>query len=117
MANGRRETYLENHWQRHVRIFLRDQSEQAVSHLESQTRERPGNPFSACQKCRRGVSNPTQSQPKKYPVLKYHRVENFVPGKMDKMGIGYEKLREINPLIIYASVSGQFSIIMNPYSP
>ena len=49
-------------------------------------------------------------------VLNYHRVENFVPGKMDEMGIGYEKLREINPSIIYASVSGQSSIIVKAYA-
>ncbi|KAJ5253117.1 hypothetical protein N7489_003527 [Penicillium chrysogenum] len=41
-------------------------------------------------------------------------VENFVPGKMDEMGIGYEKLREINPSIIYASVSGYGA--SGPYS-
>ncbi|KAJ5599041.1 hypothetical protein N7450_000108 [Penicillium hetheringtonii] len=33
-------------------------------------------------------------------------VDNFIPGKMDEMGIGYEKLRSINPSIIHASVSG-----------
>ncbi|KAJ6011721.1 hypothetical protein N7522_002076 [Penicillium canescens] len=33
-------------------------------------------------------------------------VDNFVPGKMDSMGIGYERLRQINPSIIHASVSG-----------
>ncbi|KAJ5729529.1 uncharacterized protein N7483_004037 [Penicillium malachiteum] len=33
-------------------------------------------------------------------------VDNFVPGKMDELGIGYESLRKFNPLIIHASVSG-----------
>lgn len=33
-------------------------------------------------------------------------VENFRPGTMDKMGLGYETLREHNPGIIYAAVSG-----------
>ncbi|KAJ5112760.1 hypothetical protein N7532_000805 [Penicillium argentinense] len=33
-------------------------------------------------------------------------VDNFVPGKMDDLGIGYKKLREINPAIIHASISG-----------
>lgn len=33
-------------------------------------------------------------------------VENLRPGAMEKMGIGYQQLREINPRLIYAAVSG-----------
>ena len=33
-------------------------------------------------------------------------VENFKPGVMDKLGYSYEKLKEINPGIIYCSISG-----------
>ncbi|WP_269411515.1 CaiB/BaiF CoA transferase family protein [Lentibacillus daqui] len=33
-------------------------------------------------------------------------VENFRPGTMDKLGIGYEELKKINPRIILASISG-----------
>jgi len=33
-------------------------------------------------------------------------VENFRPGFMDKNGLGYSVLREINPRIIYAAISG-----------
>lgn len=32
--------------------------------------------------------------------------ENFKPGTMEKLGIGYEVLKEINPKIIFASTSG-----------
>lgn len=33
-------------------------------------------------------------------------LENFRPGVMDRLGIGYEALRQINPGIIYCAVSG-----------
>jgi crotonobetainyl-CoA:carnitine CoA-transferase CaiB-like acyl-CoA transferase len=33
-------------------------------------------------------------------------IENFRPGVMDKLGIGYEALSKVNPRIIYAAVSG-----------
>ena len=33
-------------------------------------------------------------------------VENFRPGVMEKLGFGYEALREINPALIYCSCSG-----------
>jgi crotonobetainyl-CoA:carnitine CoA-transferase CaiB-like acyl-CoA transferase len=33
-------------------------------------------------------------------------VQNFRPGTMDRMGIGYDTLQEINPDLIYASISG-----------
>lgn len=33
-------------------------------------------------------------------------VENFVPGKLDKMQVGYEKLSQLNERLIYCSVTG-----------
>jgi CoA:oxalate CoA-transferase len=33
-------------------------------------------------------------------------LENFRPGVMDRMGLGYEKVSSINPGIVYASISG-----------
>ncbi len=33
-------------------------------------------------------------------------LENFTPGTMDKLGLGYEKISGINPKIIYGSISG-----------
>ena len=33
-------------------------------------------------------------------------VENFRPGVMDRLGIGYEVLRELNPKLVYCGISG-----------
>ena len=33
-------------------------------------------------------------------------VENFTPGTMEKFGLGYDVLKEINPRLIYTSISG-----------
>lgn len=33
-------------------------------------------------------------------------VENFRPGVMDRLGLGYESLKGINPLLIYCAISG-----------
>jgi CoA:oxalate CoA-transferase len=32
--------------------------------------------------------------------------ENFRPGTLERLGLGYEQLREVNPRLIYAAVSG-----------
>jgi CoA:oxalate CoA-transferase len=33
-------------------------------------------------------------------------VENFRPGVMDRLGVGYEDLKKVNPGLVYASISG-----------
>lgn len=45
-------------------------------------------------------------------------LENFRPGTMDKLGLGYKTLRELNPRIIYAAISGfgQMEGLEGPYS-
>ena len=33
-------------------------------------------------------------------------IENFSPGTMERLNLGYDKLKEVNPKIIYAAISG-----------
>src|SRR5712691_4378331 len=33
-------------------------------------------------------------------------VENFSPGALDRLGLGYEALKQINPRLIYATIKG-----------
>ncbi|MGC4250101.1 MAG: CoA transferase [Sphingobium sp.] len=44
-------------------------------------------------------------------------VENLRPGVMDRLGVGYEALKAINPRIIYVAISGfgQKDILASPY--
>lgn len=42
--------------------------------------------------------------------LTYHRVDNFIPGKMEELGFGYAALQKLNPRLIHASVSGMHII-------
>ena len=43
-------------------------------------------------------------------------VENFTPGTLDELGIGYEVARQVNPRIVYGSISG-FGSDAGPGSP
>jgi formyl-CoA transferase len=42
--------------------------------------------------------------------------ENFKPGTMDRLGLGYAELAKLHPGLIYVSVSGFGNLIDSPYS-
>ena len=46
-------------------------------------------------------------------------IETFLPGVMDEWGIGYEQLKEINPRLIFASITanGQFGPLSRSRMP
>ena len=45
-------------------------------------------------------------------------VENFCPGVTERVGIGYEDLKTLNPKLVYASISGfgQFGEFSNLFA-
>jgi len=40
-------------------------------------------------------------------------VENYMPGKLSEYGLGYEQLHQLNPALVYASLSGQSAVWNN----
>jgi crotonobetainyl-CoA:carnitine CoA-transferase CaiB-like acyl-CoA transferase len=68
-------------------------------------------PFAAINRNKRGVALDLQ-HPDGARILRELAgrsdviVENFVPGVVDRLGIGYEAVRVLNPGIVYVSVSG-----------
>jgi CoA:oxalate CoA-transferase len=45
-------------------------------------------------------------------------LENFTPGTMDRLGLGYGALKQVNPRLVYAAISGfgQLKPFVGPYS-
>ena len=67
--------------------------------------------FMSVNRGKRSVAIDTKSQPGKDILKLLARdadvlVENFRPGVMDRLGVGYDVLKEVNPRLIYCSVSG-----------
>jgi len=72
---------------------------------------------------RKGITLDLKSQDGKQVFLDLAKradvvLENFTPGTMDKLGLGYETLRGANPRIVYAAISGfgQMKGLHGPYS-
>jgi succinate---hydroxymethylglutarate CoA-transferase len=67
--------------------------------------------FIACNRNKRSVAIDLKSERGRAAVIELAAVsdvfvENFLPGKLDSMGLGYDVLAAINPRIVYASISG-----------
>jgi len=67
--------------------------------------------FATVNRNRRGVALDLKSAPGKEVFRKLVGVsdvliENFSPGTMDRLGLGYEVLRQLNPRLVYVAISG-----------
>ena len=67
--------------------------------------------FMSVNRGKRSVAVDTRTAPGKQVLKALARrsdvlVENFRPGVMDRLGVGYDVLSQENPRLIYASVSG-----------
>jgi crotonobetainyl-CoA:carnitine CoA-transferase CaiB-like acyl-CoA transferase len=85
-------------WMRHWGVFM------ARTHGETDA-------FLAFNRNKRSVAVDLRDDADKERVLELAKkadvvVENFRPGTMDKLGLGFDALREINPGLIYAASSG-----------
>lgn len=85
-------------WMRHWGVFM------ARTHGETDA-------FLAFNRNKRSVAVDLRDDDDRMRVLELAKkadvvVENFRPGVMDKLGLGYDALREINPGLIYAASSG-----------
>lgn len=70
-----------------------------------------GLPFAMLNGCKQSVTLDLKHADGKSALIELVRgadvlVENFAPGVMDRLGIGADTLREVNPRLIYASSSG-----------
>ena len=41
-------------------------------------------------------------------------LESFRPGVMERLGVGYEQLREVNPRLVYCAISSPFERAISP---
>jgi len=67
--------------------------------------------FIACNRNKKSIAlnlKTEEDRKKAYELVKISDVivENFVPGTMERLGLGYETVRKLNPRIIYCSISG-----------
>ena len=89
----------------------RAEYERVVSGITSLEDERRHSSYNALQRNKRSIAlnlKETEAQEIFYRLVEDADVivEGFRPGVMDRLGAGYIKVREINPRVVYCSVSG-----------
>lgn len=98
---------MEERCRAHVDVLLLHQPQQEIRNARSQAPQGQGDSHESSQERRRLVSPPYQLWPlSKLQNTNINRVENFKPGTMDRLGLGYDRLKQENPRLIYASISG-----------
>jgi alpha-methylacyl-CoA racemase len=70
-----------------------------------------GPPFDALNRGKRSISIDLKNPEGREVLLRLVRdadvlVESFRPGVMDRLGVGYERLREENPRLVYCAITG-----------
>ena len=85
--------------------------ERLVAGIESEDDERRHAAFNALQRNKSSIAlnlKEPEAQQIFYKLAETADVvvEGFRPGVMDRLGVGYEKVRSVNPRIVYCSVSG-----------
>ena len=68
-------------------------------------------PFAACNRNKRGIAVDLQKPDGARVVFELARradvvIENFLPGVVAKLGLGYREVSAVNPRVVYASVTG-----------
>ena len=89
----------------------RAEYERVVSGITGPEEERRHASYNALQRNKRSIAlnlKETEAQEIFYKLVEDADVivEGFRPGVMDRLGAGYQKVKEINPRVVYCSVSG-----------
>ena len=85
--------------------------EQIVAGIESSDDERRHASYNALQRNKRSIAL-NLKEPEALEIFRRMAVdadvvvEGFRPGVVDRLGVGYEQVKEINPRVVYCSVSG-----------
>lgn len=104
-----------------VELLLCYQQEQTICYLGFERRQGKGDLSEACGKSRYCVGDLDDICNRIFlsqwtfnrSANEFYSVENFKPGTMDRLGLGYSRLEKVNPRIIYASISGELTFLSN----